>query len=694
MCGMAGVFNPAGCPLPAPPEEIIRRMTAALAHRGPDEEGYFVDGPRGLALGHRRLAVLDLSAAGRQPMVSARGRFVIVLNGEIYNHADLREELERAGQAPAWRGHSDTEVVLAGCEAWGVRSAIERCRGMFALAVFDHATGALHLFRDRFGEKPLYYGVIGGVLLFGSDPAALRAFPGRPGTVDREALALLLRHNCIPAPRTIWREFRQVRPGHGLTVARETGPWSADLPSFRYWHPGEVARRGLDDPFGDGPDAAADHLDGLLQAAVRRQMVADVPVGVFLSGGIDSSLLAAMMQELSPRPVRTFTIGFDDPLYDESAAARTVARRLGTEHTEVRVSAAEALQVVADLPRLYAEPFADSSQIPAVLMARLACRHVTVCLSGDGGDEVFGGYTRYIDGPRVWRASRWLPRVLRQWLANRLDGVGPAAWARVERLLHRLAPGWLGLSLLADKMPKLAALLRMNRFSELYQALVSHWEDPAAVVVGLEPDSRSVRAWAEEPPAASVGVEAGKDWPDAAVAGLAAGDGGWGGEAWAAFDPGTAGAEVRFMMLADTLGYLPDDILVKLDRAAMSVGLETRLPYLDPAVVEFAWRLPLADKVGGGEGKRILRRLLARRLPDVRFGRTKRGFAIPLGDWLRGPLRDWADDLLSPARLAREGFLRPEPVRQAWEEHCAGVRAHQFRLWDVLCFQAWLEANR
>ncbi len=694
MCGIAGVFRPAGRPLAAGLDEIARRMTAALSHRGPDGDGFLVDERRGLALGHRRLSILDLSEAGRQPMVSAGGRFVAVLNGEIYNFALLREELERTGQAPAWRGRSDTEVVLAACEAWGVRATIERCQGMFALAIFDRVEGVLHLFRDRFGEKPLYFGVIDGIFLFASEPQALRAFPGRPGTVDRRSLARLLRYNCIPAPHTIWQEFRQLRPGQGVTVTAREGQGAVELASFRYWRLVDVARQARAMPFREGPEAAARHLEALLQAAVRRQMVAEVPVGAFLSGGIDSSLVVALMQEQSDRPVPTFTIGFDDPLYDETEQALLVASRLGTAHTDLRVSAAEAQRVIPDLPRLYAEPFADSSQIPVVLLARLARRQVTVCLSGDGGDEVFGGYTRYIDGARAWRVARCWPRRLRHWLAGQLDRIGATTWARLERWLHRWFPGCVGRTLLADKMPKLAALLRADQIADLYKSMVSLWDDPAALVIGLESDAGAASIWPASFPVGSAettewaGREraASNDWADRG--------GEWGEEAWAAFAFEGEGAAAEAMMLADALGYLPDDLLVKLDRAAMSVGLETRLPYLDPAVVEFAWRLPLGEKIGGGEGKRILRRLLARRLPGVRFDRTKRGFAIPLGDWLRGPLRDWADDLLSPTRLAREGFLRPEPIQKAWEEHRRGIRAHHYRLWGVLCFEAWLEAQR
>ncbi len=635
MCGIAGFWDPRGDLEAAQAEARATAMAVALAHRGPDDAGVWTDARAGVALAHRRLAILDLSPAGHQPMVSACGRYALVFNGEIYNHLALRQELERRGQAPAWRGHADTETLLAAVSAWGLAAALRASVGMFALALWDRQARNLSLARDRLGEKPLYYGRVGGAFLFGSELKALRTWPGFAAEVDRPALALYLRHNCIPAPYTIYRGIRKLPPGTWLSLSADA--WEAEPAA--YWSAREVAERGQADPFRGTDAEAAEELERLLRQAVAGQMVADVPLGAFLSGGVDSSTVVALMQAQSGRAVRTFSIGFTEAAYDEAPQARAVAAHLGSEHTELYVSPAEAMAVIPSLPRLYDEPFADSSQIPTFLVSQLARRQVTVSLSGDGGDELFGGYNRHLWAPRLWRRLSPWPRPLRGLLATALRTLPPTAWdaafARLGRLLPRSArqrnPG--------DKLHKLAEVLGAEGPEEIYLNLVSHWKHPGDVVRGVDEPATRVTD-----PAARARLEA---------------------------------FESRMMCL-DLVTYLPDDILAKVDRAAMAVSLETRVPLLDHRLVEFAWRLPLAMKIRDGQGKWLLRRVLYRHVPRELVERPKMGFGLPLGDWLRGPLRDWAEALLDEARLAREGYFHPRPIRA---------------LWDVLMFQAWLEAR-
>jgi asparagine synthase (glutamine-hydrolysing) len=620
-------------------------MTDAVAHRGPDDYGIWTDRALGLFLGHRRLSIVDLSAAGHQPMASASERYVLAYNGEIYNHHDLRAELEEIGVAPEWRGHSDTEVLLAALEHWGLEETLVRLNGMFAFALWDRAEKRLTLARDRLGEKPLYYGRSGSTFLFGSELKALTCHPAFEGTVDRQALTLFLRYNYVPAPFSIWRGIAKLPPGHMVQIG--AGGAAVGAPKA-YWDFRTIAEKGAADPLPDGPELT-DRLEALLADAVGRRMVADVPVGAFLSGGIDSSLVVALMQGQSARPVRTFTIGYAEASHNEADHARRVAAHLGTDHTELTVTPAEALAVIPRLPAIWDEPFSDSSQIPTYLVSELTRRHVTVSLSGDGGDEVFGGYNRYVLAMRMWNAGKRLPgpaRTMLAGLARSRTGLRMAAAAM------RLAPSRHRHLGLGDRLHKVAHVMEARTVEALYRRLVSHFDDPAAVVIdGVEP--------------ANGGLPDLPAFPDVR----------------------------QGMMYLDTLTYLPDDILAKVDRASMAVSLEARVPYLDHRVVEFAWRLPMQARISGGTGKKILRDILHRHLPERLFDRPKAGFGVPIGDWLAGPLRDWAEDLLDPRRLREEGFFDPAAVRRLWDEQlAAGGRHHQ--VWDILMFQAWRAAQQ
>lgn len=646
MCGLVGIWSPhAG-------QRNLVAAVAALAHRGPDGRGLWADAEQGVALGHTRLAILDLTPAGQQPMHSACGRLVIVFNGEIYNHLDLRRELERAQAAPEWRGHSDTETLLAGFVAWGVEATLKRCVGMFALALWDRSERTLSLARDRFGEKPLYWGRVGGALAFASELKALRVLPGFDNPVDRDALAMFTRHGYVPGPRSIYQGIGKLPPGHWLTL--KSGEWEA--PPRPYWSMTQAIAAARRDPWVFNDDAeAVSALAAVLSEAVSVQMLADVPLGAFLSGGVDSSTIVALMQSLSGRPVKTFSIGFRETGYDEAPHAAAVARHLGTEHTELYVSPAEAQAVIPLLPTMYDEPFADSSQIPTHLVSRMARNHVTVALSGDAGDELFGGYQRYFLAARLWGRLSRVPRPLRRLAASGILGLRPAIWDRLALPLRPVLPRSWRQHPVGDKLHKGARLLDAADSRMLYQQLVSYWE-PARLMPGA---GDGVGAWAA--------------LSETAVPGLAL---------------------QEQMMLADTMSYLPDDILVKVDRAAMACSLETRVPMLDHRVFEFAWRLPLHYQIRGGEGKWLLRQVLYRHVPRGLIERPKMGFGVPVDAWLRGPLRDWAEALLDARRLREEGFFDPTVVRQFWAQHQSGARNWSYHLWTVLMFQAWQEAQR
>lgn len=630
-------------------------MVRTLAHRGPDDAGVWVDDVTGVALAHRRLAILDLSAAGHQPMASACGRFVIAFNGEIYNHAELRSELEERGSAPSWRGHSDTEVLLAAVAAWGIEAALKKVVGMFAFALWDRESRSLALARDRIGEKPLYYGLCRGALLFASELKAIRSYPSFAGAIDRDALSLLLRYGYIPSPYSIYEGICKLPPGTVLAITRRDIEAGALPHPVSYWSAREVTRRGVADPLQIDEADAVEALDRLLRRTIAGQMISEVPLGAFLSGGIDSSTIVALMQAQSSRPVRTFSIGFREPDYNEAEHAKSVAKHLGTDHTEVYVTARQALNVVPRLPEIYDEPFADSSQVPTFLLSQLAKRDVTVSLSGDGGDELFGGYNRYCWTRRIWRLIGWIPQSARAILARQTTKHPPEFWNEMINGMSRFLRTSVRQPNPGDKLHKLANVLPVSSPEAIYECLVSHWLDPASVVTGAtEPMTPATDNRRYE---------------------------------------GLTRLEDRMMYL-DLTSYLPDDILVKVDRAAMAVSLETRMPYLDHRVVEFAWHLPPSMKIRRGQGKWLLRRVLYRYVPKELVERPKMGFGVPLGSWLRGPLREWAEALLDATRLSQEGYFEKAPIRQKWQEHLSGRRNWSYQLWGVLMFQAWLDAQR
>lgn len=648
MCGITGyLWRPGAGPEPVP---TVEAMMAAIAHRGPDSRGHWVDAEAGVALGHLRLAIVDLTVAGHQPMASACGRHVLTFNGEIYNHPDLRAEIDASGRGPAWRGTSDTETLLAGIALWGLEETLARAVGMFALAVWDRETRTLLMARDRLGEKPLYFGWQGGApeaaLLFGSELKALRAHPRFEGRLDRSSLVEVLRHGNVGEDRSIHEGIGKVRPGEIVTV----DPTSREVRRHLYWDGAAIAaapkppRR---------PDAqVVDELEALLAQAVGQQMMSDVPLGAFLSGGIDSSTIVALMQRQSARPVHTFSIGFNEARYDEAGHARAVAAHLGTHHTDLYVSDRELMEVVPLLPRIYDEPFADSSQIPTYLVARLAREHVTVALSGDGGDELFGGYGRYGHGVALRRRQRALPAPLRRLGAGALRGV-PAGV--LTGALSRLMPTPQGKEPIGQRLHRLANFAAQPDLESLHRAMVSVWRFPEAAVPGAAPP----------PSLLSDGLP-----------------------------PRGALSEAERMMQLDMLTYMPDDILAKVDRATMAVALESRAPLLDHRVAEFAWGLPEDQKIRGAETKWALRQVLYRHVPRALIERPKMGFEVPIGLWLRAGLKDWAGDLLDPARLAREGNFDARLIDRMWREHLSGRFNWGAQLWCVLMVQAWLETVR
>ncbi|MDR3465412.1 MAG: asparagine synthase (glutamine-hydrolyzing) [Xanthobacteraceae bacterium] len=650
MCGIAGLMRFGGGDDGAL-AGIAARMADTLSHRGPDASGGWANGSAGLGFGHRRLSILDLTQAGAQPMRSPCGRLTVTFNGEIYNHLDLRSELEASGAAPNWSGHSDTETLLHAVRHWGVTGALRRFNGMFAFALWDEAARTLTLARDRFGEKPLFYGMSGRDLVFGSELKALAAHPDWAPALDRAALTSFMRYAYIPAPQSIWRGVRKLPPASFITFQATAAPGAMPEP-VAYWSHREQVVAGAAAPIRDEGEAIAE-LERLLSVAVRRQSLSDVPLGAFLSGGIDSSTIVALMQAQASRPVRTFTIGFAEGAFNEADDAERVACHLGTAHTALTIDPRTALDVIPRLPRMYDEPFADSSQIPTHLVAALARRDVTVALSGDAGDELFGGYNRHVWGGQIDARLAPLPRPLKLMLAGMLHALSPRPIDLIARLAEPVLPSRLKVRRAGDQAAKLARLIGAETFDGMYRLLCSIDPDPAASVVeGVEEAS----------------------WADGEMDRV----------------PGTLDPLAR-MTLADSLSYLTDDILQKVDRAAMAVSLETRIPFLDRDVVEFAARVPPSMKVRDGRGKWLVRQVLYRHVPAALVDRPKTGFSIPLDDWLRGPLRSWACDLLSPARLKRQGLFAPEPVARALAEHLDGRRSRGYWLWNVLMAQAWYD---
>jgi asparagine synthase (glutamine-hydrolysing) len=652
MCGIAGFWQER---LETERSKAIAtNMVRRLVHRGPDDSGVWLDEPAGIALAHQRLSIVDLSPAGHQPMISPCGRYVLIFNGEIYNHRDLRSGLKNFHHQ--WRGHSDSETLLAAIAEYGIVETLERCVGMFAIGLWDRAQRTLTLVRDRLGEKPLYYGWQGNALVFASELKALRAHPQFKNEINRDSLTLLLRLSYIPSPHSVYQGIHKLPAGS--LVQFDTGAAAfapGHLPDpVAYWSLREVTKKGLQKPFQGTEAEAIRTLDGLLREAVKLQELADVPLGAFLSGGIDSSTVVALMQAQTQQPVKTFTIGFHERQFNEAEHAKAVARHLRTDHTEMYVTPKDALDVVPRLPTLYDEPFSDASQIPTLLVSQIARQRVTVALSGDGGDELFGGYTRYLLARSIWRHISWMPLSGRRLLAKALSRIPPHAWNRLYQGISPLIPSKFKAELPGDKAAKFAEILHAETAEAVYLNLLSHWKAPAEIVLG-----------ATEPRTAVTDR-------DSKVSGLD-------------FE--------QQMMFLDAICYLPDDILVKVDRAAMGVSLETRVPLLDYRVVEFAHRLPSSMKIRDGIGKWILRQVLYQYVPQQLIERPKMGFGVPIDSWLRGPLREWGEELLSESRLKREGFLNAAPIRKRWFEHQSGRHNWQYYLWDVLMFQAWFSAQ-
>lgn len=654
MCGIAGIVGQRGAEL----HSAVRSMVEAIRYRGPDDSGVWSDDASGLALGHARLSILDLSPEGHQPMVSASGRYIVTYNGEVYNFAELSKELE--GEGARFRGHSDTEVMLAAVEHWGIEKSIGRFVGMFAFGLWDRETRQLHLVRDRVGIKPLYFGWVGKTFRFASELKSLLASTERP-EIDRGALALYMRYAYVPAPRSIYQNIYKLPAGCWLTIGLDqAGSPERFVPEpddpaamwkpVRYWSARQIAEQGCAAQYAGSDGEALEDLHGLLRESVRLRMVSDVPLGAFLSGGIDSSTVVALMQAQSTRPVRTFTIGFREDDYNEAQHAKRVAHHLGTDHTELYLTSEDAMAVIPRLPAMYDEPFGDSSQIPTFLVSQLARHHVTVALSGDGGDELFAGYNRHFWGRNIWKQISWVPLPVRKLLSRSISSFPPEVWTSLFAKFPRLLPSMWNPG---HKMYRLSELLATDSPDRMYLGLVSQWGSPTSLVVN-----------SQEPLTPVTDPRQQANLSDC----------------------------TRRMMYFDLITYLPDDILTKMDRASMAVSLEARVPLLDHRVVEFAWRLPMSMNIRAERsGKWLLRRLLYRYVPPELLERPKMGFGVPIEHWLRGPLREWAENLLEEGRLRREGYLHPEPIREKWMEHVSGKRNWPYLLWNVLMFQAWLD---
>ena len=655
MCGITGIF---GNLRKEEFDSSIHEMSATLNHRGPDDAGTWINEENGVAFGHQRLSIIDLSSAGHQPMVSHCGRFTTVFNGEIYNHLQLRDKLNTSANKQSWKGHSDTETLVTAFSQWGIEKTLQQLVGMFAIAVWDFKEKRLFLIRDRFGEKPLYYGWSNGVFLFGSELKALQKYKRFSNQIDRGALSLYMKYMYVPTPYSIFKDIYKLEPGCILQIDKGAKP--PTLPFFapfrdqginiaQWYSISNMAQAGQKNLITDQNDAV-DLIEKTLLESVRSQLISDVPLGAFLSGGIDSSVITALMQKVCKDPVKTFTIGFEESSFNEAVYAKEVSRHLGTEHHELYVTSSDAFKVIPHLPTLYDEPFADSSQIPTYLVSKLARESVTVSLSGDAGDELFGGYSRYLWGSRVWNKVRWMPLIVRQTLGVAINKISVNTWDSIGNSL----PNSSRVSLMGDKAHRMAHRLKnVKSLDDVYHSLVTEGykedglvvNDKAALITKL--DNNDIVS-------------------------------------------GIVDSEHR-MMLLDSLTYLPDDILTKVDRAAMGVSLETRIPFLDYRVAELAWRLPLDTKINNGETKWPIRQVLYKYVPKELIERPKAGFAIPVGQWIRGPLREWAADLLNEERIRREGYFNPELVQQLWQQHLSGKYDWTPRLWAILMFQAWLD---
>ena len=641
MCGLAGFFDTRGGCGANSAEATLRAMGDALHERGPDDSGLWYDQIGQIGLTHRRLSIIDLSSAGHQPMTSPNGRYMIAYNGEIYNHLEIRRTLAEGGWNSAWNGSSDTETLLHGFEAWGIEATLQRTAGMFAMAVWDLVDSTLYLARDRLGEKPLYFGWQGAVMLFGSQLKALRKHPAFDAEINRDALNLYLRYSYVPAPHSIFEGIWKLLPGHFLQLPLHD---PTRLEVRPYWSASEVIRNGFANPLQISPQEAVDGLESILGQAIEQCLISDVPLGAFLSGGIDSSTVVALMQAHSTRPVKTFTIGYREASYSEAEDAKMIARHLGTDHTELYVTSQQARDTIPSIPEFYDEPFADPSQIPTMLVSSLAKQQVTVALSGDGGDEIFAGYNRYHLTHKYSKAIFSMPATLRNALADAILKRSP------ELLSRRFS--FLPMRSIGDKLHKAAYAIKCNGSDELYQNFCSNWKDPDTVAIGGRPLETFLSKAASEL----------QSLPS-----------------------------IERMMAFDTISYLPDDILAKVDRASMAFSLECRAPYLDHRVFSFAWQLPLDLKIRNGQAKWVLRQLAYRYIPNSMLDRPKMGFGFPIDIWLRGPLREWAEELLSQDRLGDGNYFNMAPVQELWRQHLAGDFNWAAPLWSVLMFQAWRE---
>jgi len=633
--------------------KVLNDCTDKIIHRGPDSNGFWVDSTKGIYLGHRRLSIVDLSPTGAQPMSSNGGRYIICLNGEIYNHLELRNELSLCSTTNStiiWKGSSDTETLINCFEVWGIEATLKKTTGMFAFSLWDSYTDELTIGRDRFGEKPLYYGWQESTFFFSSELKSIKSNSLFKSEIDRNALELYVKYAYVPAPYSIYKNIYKLSPGSFLTVSLNS---KNSKPSV-YWSSLDQMMDSYEKPYTGNKNQAVEQLNSTLTSAVKKQMMADVPLGAFLSGGIDSSVIVAIMQSLSNVPIKTYTIGFKEDDYNEAHYAKNVAEHIGTDHTELYVTEKDALNVIPQLPYFYDEPFADSSQIPTYLVSKLASESVTVSLSGDAADELFGGYNRYLFANNLWKKIAIFPIGLRQIVSKLLTSVTPQTYNSFYKFLS-FGASFNKKRNIGDKIHKAMGIITSSSNLELYDRIISSWYTPSSIVIGGE----DVFALKEAVPS-----QINK------------------------FDP------ISKMMAMDLISYLPDDILCKVDRAAMATSLETRVPFLDHSVMQFAWSLPLDYKIFDNKTKWVLREVLYKYVPKKLIDRPKMGFGVPIDTWLRGDLRDWAEKLLNEDRLLQEGFFNPKLIRKKWEEHLSGKRNWQQQLWVILMFQSWLEKNK